>query len=89
MGNNHNLFGRPNEAHVIIDTEGRYHIKKLVQGSKIGDMLGAARYDKGQSWESVQRMINARVASGLLSGEEAGLLMRQYEYDINRYTYLE
>ena len=89
MGSNHNLFGRPNEAHVIIDTEGRYHIKKIVQGSRVGDMLTAARYDKGQAWESMQRMIDTRVAGGFLSEEEAGSLMRQYESDINRYTYLE
>jgi len=89
MGSNHNLFGRPNEAHVIIDTEGRYHIKKIVQGSRIGDMLKAARYDKGQAWESMQRMIDTRVAGGLLSEDEAGSLMKQYESDINRYTYLE
>jgi len=89
MGSNHNLFGRPNEAHVIIDTEGRYHIKKIVQGSRIGDMLTVARYDKGQAWESMQRMIGTRVAGGLLSEEEAGSLMKQYESDINRYTYLE
>lgn len=89
MGSNHNLFGRPNEAHVIIDTEGRYHIKKIVQGSRIGDMLKVARYEKGQAWESLQRMINARVAGGFLSEEEAGSLVKQYESDINRYTYLE
>jgi arginine decarboxylase len=89
MGSNHNLFGRPNEAHVIIDTEGRYHITKIVQGSRIGDMLHAARYDKGQAWESMQRMIDTRVAGGLLSEDEAGSLMKQYESDINRYTYLE
>ncbi len=89
MGSNHNLFGRPNEAHVIIDTEGRYHIKKIVQGSRIGDMLTVARYDKGQAWESMQQMIDTRVAGGLLSEDEAGLLMKQYESDINRYTYLE
>jgi arginine decarboxylase len=89
MGSNHNLFGRPNEAHVIIDTEGRYHIKKIVQGSRIGDMLTVARYDKGQAWESMQQMIDTRVAGGLLSEEEAGSLMKQYESDINRYTYLE
>ena len=89
MGSNHNLFGRPSEAHVIIDTEGRYHIKKIVQGSRIGDMLTAARYDKGQAWESMQRMIDTRVAGGLLSEDEAGSLMKQYESDINRYTYLE
>lgn len=89
MGSNHNLFGRPNEAQVIIDTEGRYHIKKIVQGSRVGDMLTAARYDKGQAWESMQRMIGTRVAGGLLGEEEAGSLMKQYESDINRYTYLE
>jgi arginine decarboxylase len=89
MGNNHNLFGRPNEAHVIIDTEGRYHIKKIVQGNRIGDMLAAARYDKSQALESVQQMINGRVAAGQLREEEAGLLIKQYESDINRYTYLE
>jgi arginine decarboxylase len=89
MGSNHNLFGRPNEAHVIIDTDGRYHIKKIVQGSRVGDMLHAARYDKGQAWESMQRMISTRVAGGLLSEDAAGLLMKQYESDINRYTYLE
>lgn len=89
MGSNHNLFGRPNEAHVIIDTDGRYHIKKIVQGSRIGDMLTVARYDKGQAWESMQRMINVRVAGGFLSEDEAELLMKQYESDINRYTYLE
>jgi arginine decarboxylase len=89
MGNNHNLFGRPNEAHVIIDTDGRYHLKKIVQGSRVGDMLHAARYDKGQAWESMQRMINARVAAGLLDAGEGDSLMKQYQADINRYTYLE
>ena len=89
MGSNHNLFGRTDEAHVIIDTEGRYHIKKIVQGSRIGDMLTVARYDKTQAWDSVQRMINARVTGGLMSEEDAGALMKQYESDINRYTYLE
>jgi arginine decarboxylase len=89
MGNNHNLFGRPNEAHVIIDTDGQYHLKKIVQGSRVGDMLHAARYDKGQAWESMQRMINARVAGGLLDAGEGDSLMKQYQADINRYTYLE
>ena len=89
MGSNHNLFGRTNEAHVIIDTEGRYHIKKIVQGSRVGDMLTVARYDKSQAWESMQRMIGTRVTGGLLSEEIAVSLMKQYESDINRYTYLE
>ncbi|HEV8483832.1 MAG TPA: biosynthetic arginine decarboxylase [Blastocatellia bacterium] len=89
MGSYHNLFGAPNEAHVIIDTEGRYHIKKLVQGSRIGDMLTYARYDKTQSIENFERMSRARVAAGFITDEQAAALVRQYESDINRYTYLE
>ncbi len=89
MGSNHNLFGRPNEAHVIIDTEGRYHIKKIVQGSRVGDMLDLARYDKRQAHENFQRMARARVAAGSMTQEHADDLSKQYESDINRYTYLE
>lgn len=89
MGSNHNLFGRPNEAHVIIDTEGRYHITRIVQGSRIGDMISFARYDKAQAWESFQRMTKVRVVNGQMTQEEADALVSQYESDINRYTYLE
>jgi arginine decarboxylase len=89
MGSYHNLFGQTNEAHVIIDTDGRYHIKKIVQGSRIGDMINYARYDKSQAWENFQRMTKVRVAGGFLTQEEADALVNQYESDINRYTYLE
>lgn len=89
MGSYHNLFGQTNEAHVIIDKDGRYHIKKIVQGSRIGDMINYARYDKNQAWDNFQRMTKTRVANGLLSQEEADALVKQYESDIGRYTYLE
>lgn len=89
MGSNHNLFGRPNEAHVIIDTEGRYHITRIVQGSRIGDMISFARYDKAQAWESFQRMTKARVGGGQMTQDDADALVSQYESNINRYTYLE
>src|SRR5215813_4542420 len=89
MGNYHNLFGQPNEAHVIIDTEGRYHIKKLIQGSRVGDMLSYARYDKNQAWENFQRMATTRVTNGQMTAEEAETLQKDYENDVSRYTYLE
>jgi arginine decarboxylase len=89
MGSFHNLFGLPNEAQVIIDTDGRYHIKKIVPGSRIGDMIAYARYDRNQSWDNFQRMAKARIASGHLTQEDADALLKQYESDINRYTYLE
>jgi arginine decarboxylase len=89
MGSFHNLFGQTNEAHVIIDTDGRYHITRIVQGSRVGDMIAFARYDRSQAWDNFQRITRERVAGGLLSEEDADALVREYESDINRYTYLE
>ena len=89
MGSFHNLFGQPNEAHIVIDTDGRYHIKKVVHGNRISDMISYARYDRNQVLDNFQRMARARVANGQLSAEAAEDLIKQYESDSNRYTYLE
>jgi arginine decarboxylase len=89
MGSFHNLFGQPNEAQVIINTDGRYHIKKIVPGSRVGDMLSYARYDRAQVSDNFRLMVKGRVDGGHLTDEEAESLISQYESDINRYTYLE
>lgn len=89
MGSFHNLFGTPNEAQVVIDAEGRYHVTKLVTGSRVGDMLAFARYDKTQVWDGFRRLIEKRVREGHLTRETADASIRQYESDVNRYTYLE
>jgi arginine decarboxylase len=89
MGNYHNLFGSPNEAQVVIDTDGQYHITKIVPGSRVGDMITYARYDKNQVWESFRQLVKARIAVGGMTTEAGESLISQYESDINRYTYLE
>ncbi len=30
MGSHHNLFGHPNEAHIVIDNDGRFHVTKII-----------------------------------------------------------
>ena len=89
MGSYHNLFGQPNEAHVIIDEDGRYHITRTVQGSRISSMISFARYDKNQVWENFRRLAKTRVDGGLMSQEDADTLVRAYEEKIKLYTYLE
>lgn len=89
MGSFHNLFGLPNEAHVVIDTDGRYHITKIVQGSRLSDMISFARYDKTQVWENFRKLIENQVRAGNVTREQADEAIRNYENDVNRYTYLE
>ncbi|MFL6256382.1 MAG: biosynthetic arginine decarboxylase [Pyrinomonadaceae bacterium] len=87
MGNNHNLFGAPNEAHIHIDEDG-YLIKKVVKGTTVGEALYRARYERGQLHEGFRRIVAQRVKRGELSEAAAAEMVELYESRINAYTYL-
>jgi arginine decarboxylase len=87
MGNNHNLFGAPNEAHIHIDEDG-YLIKKVVRGTTVGEALYRARYERGQLHEGFRRIVAQRVKRGELSEADAAEMIELYESRINAYTYL-
>ncbi len=89
MGSFHNLFGIPNEAQVVIDDDGSYHITKALNGSRISDMLSFARYDKQQVSENFKRLLQLRVAAGQLTQAQADVASQQYEAALNGGTYLE
>lgn len=87
MGNNHNLFGAPNEAHIHIDEDG-YLIKKVVPGTTVGEALQRARYEKSQLHDGFKRQLVQRIKHGELSEAEAAEILEYYESRINAYTYL-
>ena len=87
MGNSHNLFGAPNEAHIHIDEDG-YLIKKVVRGTTVGEALSRARYDRGQLHEGFRRLVAQRVKRGDVKEAEGAELVEFYESRIDSYTYL-
>jgi arginine decarboxylase len=87
MGNNHNLFGLPNEAHIHIDEDG-YLIKKVLRGTTVGEAVESARYDRGQLHEGFRRQIRQRIKHGDLTEAEGAELVEFYESRIGAYTYL-
>lgn len=87
MGNNHNLFGAPNEAHIHIDDDG-YLIKKVVKGTTVGEALYRARYERGQLHEGFRRLVAQRVKRGELTEAEGADMVEFYESRYNAYTYL-
>ncbi|MGB8507195.1 MAG: biosynthetic arginine decarboxylase [Pyrinomonadaceae bacterium] len=87
MGNNHNLFGAPNEAHIHIDEDG-YLIKKVVRGTNVGEALERARYERGQLHEGFRRLVAQRIKRGELSEAAGAEMVELYESRINSYTYL-
>jgi len=89
MGSHHNLFGNPNEAQVVIDNDGRYHVTKLISGSRVNEMLQFARYDKAQLLESFRKQLMSRVDAGALTREAADQLAAEYEAGAGKGTYLD
>ncbi|HYN85613.1 MAG TPA: biosynthetic arginine decarboxylase [Pyrinomonadaceae bacterium] len=87
MGNNHNLFGAPNEAHIHIDEDG-YLIKKVVRGTTVGESLERVRYERGQLHDGFRRLVAQRVKRGDLTEAEGAKIVEFYESRWGAYTYL-
>lgn len=89
MGSYHNLFGQTNEAQIVIDDDGKFHVTKIVPGSTVADMLQFARYDPVQLRERFERRLAAQVAAGQLARETADTMAAAYVAAAGQQTYLE
>ena len=87
MGNNHNLFGVPHEAHIHIGEEGHI-IKKVIQGATLGDTLATVRFEATQMHDQFRRIVQKRIKDGDLTSKDGHELIEFYENQINAYTYL-
>jgi arginine decarboxylase len=87
MGNNHNLFGAPNEAHIHIDEEG-YLIKKVIRGTTVGEAAARARYERGLLHDGFRRQVTQRIKVGELTEAEGAELVNFYESRFDAYTYI-
>ena len=87
MGNNHNLFGVPHEAHIFIDHDG-YLIKKVIKGTSIGEAAERARYDRSFLHEGFRRIVAQRIKRDDLTESEGAELIDFYESRYDAYTYL-
>ncbi|MGB8218587.1 MAG: biosynthetic arginine decarboxylase [Candidatus Methanoperedens sp.] len=89
IGDYHNLFGAANEAHIIIDDSGGWHIKQIVNGDRICDVLGYVKYNNCYLLEAFESEVNQAVRENGLSKADADDIMNNYKQVMNRYTYLD
>jgi len=87
MGNNHNLFGVPHEAHIHIGEDGHI-IKKVIYGATLSDSIAAVRFDAEQLHDHFRRAVMKRIADGELSTKEGNQLIEYYQNQGESYTYL-
>jgi arginine decarboxylase len=89
MGSYHNLFGLPNEAQIFMEADGRFHVSKIVPGSKIQDMVGFARYESQHLQGAFAKRIKHMVDAGKCDQTKADALIQQYNTAATWTTYLE
>ncbi len=87
MGNNHNLFGVPHEAHIFIGDDGHI-IKKVIAGATLADSLAAVRFDEMQLHDHFRRSVLKRIKDGHLSSKQGNQLIEFYDNQAKSYTYL-
>lgn len=87
MGNNHNLFGVPHEAHIHIGEDGHI-IKKVIYGATLGESLASARFDAVQLHDQFRRRVMKKIKDGELSTKVGNQLIEFYENQSESYTYL-
>lgn len=87
MGNNHNLFGVPHEAHIHIGEDGHI-IKKVIYGATLGESLATARFDAVQLHDQFRRRVMKKIKDGELSTKVGNQLIEFYENQSESYTYL-
>ena len=89
MGSHHNLFGLPNEAQIFMESDGRFHVSKIVPGSRIRDMVAFARYEVAHLQKAYGKRIKSSIESGSCSPELGDALIQQYLDAAEWTTYLE
>ena len=89
MGSCHNLFGVPNEAQVFMESDGRFHVSKILQGSRIVDMVTSVRYESQHLQDAFANRMRQLVAAGSCDGDKAQELIDQYNAAAHWTTYLD
>ncbi len=89
MGSYHNLFGLPNEAQIFMESDGRFHVSKIVPGSRIQDMVSFARYDVPHLQDAFSKRIRSAIETGGCPAEKGDALIQQYIQAAQWTTYLE
>lgn len=91
MGDNHNLFGRVNEAHVFLedDEENGFYIEDTIKGSRIKDVLEGVQFRSEMLCRLMKKQIDKATKANLVRPRQGVRFMEMYERSMQKKTYLE
>lgn len=88
LGSLHNLFGDTNAVHIHLDNDG-YHIKSVIKGDSIAEVLKYVDYDSQTMVESMRQKTEKALKENRITLEESWLFLKHYEETLCHNTYLD
>jgi arginine decarboxylase len=89
LGDYHNLFGRVDEAHVVVGAGKQVRIVKVVPGDRAQDVLGLFGYDPDSMVDAVEAQARAAVREKRLTKAQSAEIVEEYRDALEAYTYLD
>ena len=91
MGDNHNLFGRVNEAHVFLedDEDDGFYIEDTIQGDRVKDVLEGVQFKSEMLCRQMKKQIDNATKQDLVKPREGVRFMEMYEQGMQKKTYME
>lgn len=88
LGDLHNLFGDTDAVHITLNEAG-YTIDHYVPGDTVTEVLSYVQYGRSEMVDSLRKATEDGIQRGVLTKQEAKLLIKHYEEGLSGYTYLE
>ncbi|MFA6507772.1 MAG: biosynthetic arginine decarboxylase [Treponemataceae bacterium] len=90
LGDMHNLFGRMDEAHVIVDSdeEAGWYIDETIEGDTIREVLEENEYSASELIRSMKQQVEQAIKADVVKPSEGMKLLVEYEAGLKHYTYL-
>ncbi len=91
LGDMHNLFGRMDEAHVIVDPdeESGWYIDETIEGDTIREVLEENEYSASELVRSMKQQVEQAIRSDVVKPSEGMKILGEFEAGLKRYTYLD
>ncbi|MDG2255202.1 MAG: biosynthetic arginine decarboxylase [Opitutaceae bacterium] len=91
MGDNHNLFGRVNEAHVFLedDEDDGFYIEDTIRGDRVKDVLEGVQFKSEMLCRQMKKQIDKATKQDLVKPREGVRFMEMYEQGMQKKTYMD
>ncbi len=89
LGDQHNLFGDTNSAHVQLADSGDVILKSIDRGETVQQVLDHVQFDVCQLMQRLQAAADESVDQGVIDQRTARQIVSFYEEALNSYTYLD